>query len=136
MVSVAQFQAWLTTPREREDKRSKRVTIEPSRKENFNGAPYCGGYPDVGVFGYLYDYFAEIGAGKQSNGIYVPLEWGDIAAWVQVSHIDLDRWEATTIMEMSKGFVEYTHKAKNINCTLPKKMLHLILPEDVLAQMV
>jgi len=134
LILAAQFEAWLNTPRERIDKKGK-VTVEKSRRENFNGAPYCGGYPEVGNFQYLWEYFAEIGAGKQTNGAYVPLEWVDLASWIAVTGIKLDRWEARTLMEMSAAFVEYTYKAKSVSCMLPKALLYLILPEDELAQL-
>jgi len=70
-------------------------------------------------FTYLLDYFSELGAGKQTGGSLVPLEWPDIKAWSDVTETKIDAWEAVTLIEMSSAYATWHYKAKDKNCPLP-----------------
>jgi len=88
----------------------------------------------LGAFSYLWGYFAEIGFGKSGANGVTSLEWPDIASWVYVSGIKLDSWEASTIIDMSIAYVDYSYKAKSPGCSLPKNLLYLVLSEYELEQ--
>ena len=80
---------------------------------------------DVGEFAYLLGYFSEIGAGKQTGGMFVPLEWPDIKAWIDITGINLDGWEARTLLDMSFGYVESYDAARQPTCFPPDGALYL-----------
>jgi hypothetical protein len=85
---------------------------------------------DAGEFVYLLQYFSQIGAGKQTSGTFVPLEWPDIKAWCDITGIALDGWEVRTLLDMSFGYVEIYDAARKPVCFPPDGSLYLFEEDD------
>jgi hypothetical protein len=68
---------------------------------------------------YLTDWLFEIGP-TGSNGVgRCRLEWRDIAAWQDVSGIDLEPWEGNLIRRLSGDYAEQLARSEKPDCPQP-----------------
>ena len=68
---------------------------------------------------YITEYLMEIGPVSSSSMGSAPLAWPEIAAWQDLTGIELDAWEARTIRRLSRDFHDQMHRAKDANCPPP-----------------
>jgi hypothetical protein len=92
--------AWLDTP-PRDDKGN----VKTARRES-----YTGPIPLPGPLEYLFAYLCESG----------PLTtWSEIKAWSELSGVELDSFEATTLWRLSCVYVDQQRLAIDVNCPAP-----------------
>lgn len=68
---------------------------------------------------YLTDWLFEIGPVLSGGMGARPLELGDLPAWEHFTGIELDAWEARTIVRLSAAFSAQRHKAEKPDCPPP-----------------
>jgi len=78
--------------------------------------------PDVKC-SYLFDYLLKIGAMTFNGMANVPLNWQDINAWVQVTGIALDAWEASVIHKASEIYVNQIEFSKKPDAPMPERII-------------
>ncbi|WP_165913229.1 hypothetical protein [Novosphingobium sp. ST904] len=65
---------------------------------------------------YLTDWLIEIGPAAPGGD---PLGWRDLAAWQDITGIELEPWEGRLIRRLSTDFVSQRHKAEKADCPPP-----------------
>lgn len=60
--------------------------------------------PELDDAGYVIEYLLEIGTSMASGFGITPLTWSEIYSWSELSQTELSRWEASTIMSLSRTF--------------------------------
>ncbi len=108
-------QAWLGTAPER-DKNDKfdpepRIKAMMARGEEIP-------IPDNPAK-YLTDWLFEIGPSVPGGMSAAPIGWRDMAAWQDLSGVELLPWEAKTLRSLSRDFVAASHDARKRDCPPP-----------------
>lgn len=69
---------------------------------------------------YLTDWFLEIGPTAPGGMGDAPISWQDMAAWSQVTGIELDPWEGRTLRRLSIAHINQKYAAKKPGCIEPR----------------
>lgn len=72
---------------------------------------------------HITDWFLEIGPAVSAGMGEAPIGWQDMAAWSDLTGIELDAWEARTIRSLSEVFVAERHRARKPACMAPYSAL-------------
>lgn len=59
--------------------------------------------------------FFEIGPVLQDGY----MTWQELDSWQRVTGTDLDPWEASLVLDMSKAYLQQRHESKSIACICP-----------------
>lgn len=55
---------------------------------------------------HLWEYYCQLSRQRRNNAYELsPLYWSDIAAWINVRNIRLDRWELDTLLSLDGAFM-------------------------------
>lgn len=68
---------------------------------------------------YLVDWLMECGPLVATGMGNVPLGWGDIHHWQDLTGSDPNPWEARTLRRLSRAYHEQMHQAKKPTCPAP-----------------
>lgn len=68
---------------------------------------------------YLVNWLMEVGPVGSGGMGPVPIGWADIQTWQTLTAVDLDPWEARTLVRLSRDFVAEMERAKDPACTAP-----------------
>lgn len=68
---------------------------------------------------YIIDWLMEIGPVTAGGMGSTPLAWSDIAAWQDLTGINMTAWEARTIRRLSRDFHDQLHRSKEPTCPAP-----------------
>jgi len=68
---------------------------------------------------YMVDWLMEIGPVTAGGMGSAAVSWPEIAAWQDLTGIDLTAWEARTIRRLSRDFHDQMHRSKQPTCRAP-----------------
>lgn len=72
---------------------------------------------------YLFDYLLKLGVMSNNGMGNVPLSWQDIDAWMRVSGVQLDAWEAKVIHKASEIYVNQFELSKKPDAPMPERIV-------------
>lgn len=72
---------------------------------------------------YLFSYLLEIGVMTNNGTGNVPLSWQDLAAWIQVTGINLDAWEVKVIRRASEIYVNQLELSRKPDAPMPERIV-------------
>jgi len=75
--------------------------------------------PPAGGAGYLLEYLFEIGPVMASGGGPAPVTHGEIAAWCDLTGIELSVWEARTLRRLSCDYLSESYRAEKADRAAP-----------------
>lgn len=68
---------------------------------------------------YITDWFLEVGPTVSTGMGEGPIGWPDMAAWQELTGIELDAWEARTIRSLSNAWAAERYRARKPTCMAP-----------------
>ena len=75
--------------------------------------------PELNGFGYLLDYFIELGAVSSAHEGIQALSFTEIKAWCELMNTKLRPWEVKIIRKMSSAYVGMDYKARKPETQAP-----------------
>lgn len=112
--------AWLNTTPDKPDNNKRKEPPALTRIERYKATESTLlTMPDLEEEYYLVELWREIGMFQHGASGAIPLEWGEIKAYCDLTGVCLDPWEATTIRDLSKSYVSMLYQAREPNCKPP-----------------
>lgn len=109
--------AWLNTA-PNPPKGDKTGVKQPQRIKRLRAEGFPVELPDNPV-PYLVDWLMEVGPFGTGGMGAVAINWADLATWQALTGLQIDPWEARTLVRLSRDFVAQTERSKDITCPAP-----------------
>ncbi|MCK4706858.1 MAG: hypothetical protein KAT90_15395 [Gammaproteobacteria bacterium] len=75
--------------------------------------------PEIGDAMYLVNALAEIGQGKTSGDMLIPIDWLDLKAWADMTGAAMSAGEFEAIRGLSSDYVSQFYRSRDADCPMP-----------------
>ena len=76
-------------------------------------------FPDIGYAAYLISYWRDIGICNSGAMGPVPLTCHDLNAWQTGVGVELEAWEFSTILDLSRAYLAQARESEKLECPPP-----------------
>lgn len=134
LILYARQLAWLRSkpqPRQTKNKKQRTAPLK-TRAQTFRDLGLEAKMPEIELCPHVADWFEDVGPASNNGMGVVPLSYGEIESWLNVTNLEVTSFEVDAMMMMSRQYCYQSVLSEDEKCEQPYKVEY---EQDELAAM-